>query len=73
MDRPVAIDHEERTIAETSLPSVHAVFPRDRTLRLEIGEEREVKVTLLGKRGVTPHAIDGDAYELGPEALELTE
>jgi hypothetical protein len=35
--------------------AIGAVYPRDVALRLEIGEQREMQVTVTGEGGIAPH------------------
>src|SRR4030095_16911298 len=48
-----------------------AVLPRHFAFRLEVCEQREMKITVLPVSAVTPCAINGDAQQICLVALEL--
>ena len=72
-DHTVRVDNEERPLARPGDVAVDAVGACDVALRLEIGEQREVQVAILGEGQVAPGAVHRDRDEFGSELLELGE
>src|SRR5260370_20540635 len=70
-DRAFGIDRKQRALTDAVLLPVDTVLARHCTFRLEVSEQREVQVAVLGKRGVAPCAIDRNANELPLKAVEL--
>src|SRR3954468_4804528 len=64
-DHAVAVEHEERALGDPFAGAVGAVGLRYGSLRLEIGEQREMQVAVLGESLVTPRAVDRDAEQFG--------
>src|SRR5207249_2147934 len=69
----VTVDDEQRSLAEPVALAVHAVAPRHRPLGLEVREQGEVELALVGERSVAPGAIHRDAEQLGAVAVEIGE
>src|SRR5271165_1222754 len=69
--RALGRDDEERPFANAIFRAVDAIGACDLALRLEVGEERKVKIPVLGVGGMAPGAIDGDASEPGVVPGEL--
>jgi hypothetical protein len=59
------VDHEQGTFADALLVAICTILFSDRTLGLEVGEQRKMKFTLLRVGLVTPCAIDRNAQYLG--------
>src|SRR5947208_291304 len=72
-DDPLAVDDEQRSLAEPVAVAVRSVAARHRPLRLEVREQGKVQLALVGERPVAPGAIHRDAEELGAVARELGE
>src|SRR5215218_10741202 len=73
VDRAVTVDHEEGPLARPLARVVDAVRARYLTLGLEVCEEREVQVSGVGERAVTPRPVDGDSHDLRAEPMEFRE
>src|SRR2546425_2700514 len=67
----VTVDDEQRSLAEPVALAVHAVAPRHGPLGLEVREQGEVELALVGERSVAPGAIHRDAEQPGAVTLEL--
>src|SRR5262249_26252552 len=70
-DDPVAVDHEECSLARAVPVAIDTVEPRDLALRLEVGQERKPEMPVLREGEVTPDPVDGDTDELRVEPREL--
>ena len=68
---PLRVDHDQRALREAVLVAIGAVAPRDVALRLEVGEEREMKLPRLANARWHQRAIHGNAEELRAVFLEL--
>src|SRR5829696_6437339 len=59
----VGVDDVQRPFARAVARPVDPILPSHLTLRLEVGEQREVQVAMLGEGEVAPDAIHRDAEE----------
>jgi len=64
-DDAVLVDYVEGAFAESGRFNVRSVSFEDGAFGFEVSQQREVKVAILGKGGVAPGAVDGDAEERG--------
>ena len=67
----VPIDHEQRSFGEAVLLAIDAVLLSDRTLGLEVAQEREVEMARVPEGCVAPDAVYRDADDVGTQAMKL--
>jgi hypothetical protein len=70
-DDSVAVDHEQRALANAAGAVIGAIFPRDVAFGFEVGQQRKVKLAVLREGEMAPHAVDRNPENLGAEFAKL--
>src|ERR1700731_995987 len=70
-NRPLRIDYKQRSLTDSLVIAIRAVLACDRTLGLEIRQQRKVQLAILRERIMAPGAIDRDTYDRSLEFVEL--
>src|ERR1041384_6106737 len=72
-DDAIAIDHEQRALGGSVPLTIGVILPGPSALRLEVRQEGELELPVGVERRVAPHAVHGNAEELGIIAAEFGE
>jgi hypothetical protein len=70
-DDALPVDDEQGTLANSFSFPISSIGACDLSLRVEVREQREVQMTVLGECLMTTSTIDRDAQELGSRLVEL--
>src|SRR5207245_7496386 len=70
-NHPLGIKHKQGSFTRPIVSTIYPIHFGDCPLGLEVCEQGKVQLPVLGKSGVTPDPIDGDADQLGMEVAKL--